>query len=65
MYEASSYIDTIEKRTGKKVGCIEEIAFNKNYITINQLEKVTLKYGSSEYGLYLKEIIRHNLNITS
>jgi glucose-1-phosphate thymidylyltransferase len=65
MYEASSYIDTIEKRTGKKVGCIEEIAFNRDYITINQLKNISLKYGSSEYGLYLKEIIRHNSNIVS
>ena len=35
LLEASQFIMAIEKRTGLKVGCIEEIALNKNFITIS------------------------------
>jgi len=57
LYEASNFISTIERRTGKKIACIEEIVFSKKYITTNKLKKLAIKYKSSEYGLYLNEII--------
>ena len=57
LYEASNLVVTIEKRTGKKIGCIEEMAFNKKNITLEQLYKSRIKYGSSEYGFYLDKII--------
>ena len=60
-YEASNFISTIEKRTGKKIGCIEEICFEKKYITIKDLIKIRLKYENSEYGLYIQKIIDQNI----
>ena len=62
LYEASNFISAIERRTGKKIACIEEIVFSKKYISINKLEELSTKYRSSEYGLYLNKIIE-NLNI--
>ena len=56
LVEASNFIKTVENREGKKVSCLEEIAYKYNYINKEQLEKIILKYNN-EYGDYLKKII--------
>ena len=53
LLEASNFIQTIEKRQGKKVACIEEIAFNKGYINSLELETLGQNLYASEYGQYL------------
>ena len=53
LLEASNFIQTIEKRQGKKVACIEEIAFNKGYINSEQLYTLAQTLQASEYGQYL------------
>jgi glucose-1-phosphate thymidylyltransferase len=53
LMDASVFIEAIEKRQGLKVACIEEIAFNKGYITKNQLIKLSQKYNKNSYGKYL------------
>jgi glucose-1-phosphate thymidylyltransferase len=53
LMDASVFIEAIEKRQGLKVACIEEIAFNKGYITKNQLIKLSQKYIKNSYGKYL------------
>ena len=58
LLEASNFIQTIEKRQGLKVACIEEVAFNKGYINSIQLKTVAQTLSNSEYGQYL-------LNLTS
>ena len=55
--EAGTYIQTLEKRQGLKIGCPEEIAWNKGWISDNQLEKISLKNPNSEYSRYLKELL--------
>ncbi len=55
--EASEFIKVIEKRTGLKVACLEEIALNLNYISKQQIKKTIDSYGKSSYGLYLKSLI--------
>ena len=57
LLEASNFIQTIEKRQGKKVACIEEIAFNQGYITTNELQNIAQNLSVSEYGNYLLKII--------
>lgn len=57
--DASEYVRVIEKRQGKKIGCIEEEAFNKNFISKSELLKISKKYEKSGYGLYLKKIARN------
>ena len=60
LQEASSFIKTIEKRQGLKIGCPEEIAWKLNYIDDIQLEKIAKKYLSSSYGLYLMKLLENN-----
>ncbi len=57
LLEAASFIETIEKRQGLKIGCIEEVAFRKGFIDINQLEALTVPMAKSNYGQYLTAIL--------
>jgi glucose-1-phosphate thymidylyltransferase len=56
LVEASNFIRTVENREGKKVSCLEEIAYKYNYINKEQLQEIIKKYNN-EYGNYLKKII--------
>lgn len=55
MLEASNYIHTIEKRKGRKVACIEEIAYVLGYITKNELIELSNPLQNNQYGKYLIE----------
>ena len=53
LLDASVFIETIENRQGLKVACLEEIAFEKNYITKQQLIKLAKSLSKNQYGDYL------------
>ncbi len=53
MLEASNFIQTIEKRQGLKVACLEEIAFEMGYISAEELLKLAEPLKKNEYGQYL------------
>ena len=53
LLEASAFIETIENRQGLKVSCLEEIAFDKGYITKDQLIKLAEPLKKNQYGQYL------------
>jgi glucose-1-phosphate thymidylyltransferase len=53
MNDASEYIRVIEKRTGFKVGCIEEVAYNQGFIGKEQLQQIAEPLVKSGYGQYL------------
>ena len=55
LLEASQFIETIEKRQGLKVGCLEEIAFQKGTISIDQLLDQAQTLQGTSYGNYLLE----------
>jgi glucose-1-phosphate thymidylyltransferase len=55
--QAGQFIQVIEERQGLKVGCIEEIAFEKGFIDENQLRKIAEPFISSGYGTYLLSLI--------
>ena len=57
LLEASNFIQTIEKRQGLKVSCIEEIAFRMGFITKIQLEKIIQPYVKTSYGNYIKNLL--------
>ena len=57
MLEASNYIHTIEKRTGLKIACIEEVAYKLGYINKSKFEKLVDSIGKNQYGEYLKKIL--------
>ena len=50
---ASTFIETIERRQGLKVACIEEIAFQMGYISKEQLVKLAEPLSKNQYGQYL------------
>jgi glucose-1-phosphate thymidylyltransferase len=53
LLEASKFIETIERRQGLKVACIEEIAFEKGYISKKQLLAIANEMKNNQYGQYL------------
>jgi len=53
LLEASTFIEIIERRQGLKVACIEEIAFNKGYISRTQLLELAKPLSNNQYGQYL------------
>jgi glucose-1-phosphate thymidylyltransferase len=55
LIQAGQFIHTLEKRQGLKVGCLEEIAFEKDWITHDQLIKAAEEYSQTDYGKYLFE----------
>ena len=60
LLEASNFIKTVEKHSGFKVACLEEIAYKMNFIDIEKLKNLTLPFGDSNYGQYLKSLINEN-----
>lgn len=57
LHQASSYVQTIQERQGIQIACIEEIAFEQGWISLEQLSSLAHHYRSSEYGLYLNAVV--------
>ena len=57
LLEASAFIQTIEKRQGLKVACLEEIAFRQGYIDAAQVKALAAKVAKSTYGEYLQRML--------
>lgn len=57
LLEASSFIGTIERRQGLKVGCPEEVAWRLGWINNDQLRDLALFYSKNKYGDYLKSLL--------
>ncbi|MGM0750710.1 MAG: glucose-1-phosphate thymidylyltransferase RfbA [Bacillota bacterium] len=55
--EAAQFIETIERNLGRKIGCIEEIAFREGFISKEQFIQLANENGKSEYGRYLKNLV--------
>jgi glucose-1-phosphate thymidylyltransferase len=56
LLEASDFVRMLEKRTGQKIGCLEEIAFRQGFIDTAQLLRLTREYEKSDYGKYLARL---------
>ena len=61
LLEASSFIETIEKRQGLKIACPEEIAYRMHYIDAAALDVLANKYIKNNYGQYLKLILSEQI----
>jgi len=56
LLEASNFIETIERRQGLKIACIEEIAFRKGYISKEQFLELAYRLDKNQYGQYLLQV---------
>ena len=57
-YKTSSFVSSIENRQGFKIACLEEIAFNKRWITKKEILNSIKFYGNCSYSEYLKKLIK-------
>ena len=58
LLQASQFVEVIENRQGLKVGCIEEVAYNKGFINKEQLAILAQPLMKSGYGQYLMNLIK-------
>lgn len=58
LLEASMFIEAIEKRQGLKIACLEEIAYNKNFISKTKLIEIARSYNGNQYGEYLSNLFK-------
>ena len=61
LLQAGSFIETIEERQGLKIGCIEEVAWERGFIDDAQLERLGQRYIKSGYGEYLLSLLQAKL----
>lgn len=61
LLEASQFIETIEKRQSLKIACLEEIAYQRGYITREQLLNLAEPMMKNEYGKYLATIANYQM----
>lgn len=57
LLEASAYIETIEKRQGLKIACLEGIAYRKGWINEERLRRLAMSMLKTQYGEYLLKVI--------
>jgi len=57
MHDASTYVRVIEERTGKKLGCIEEVAYDNGWIDSEHLSSIASHFGNNSYGTYLRSLL--------
>jgi glucose-1-phosphate thymidylyltransferase len=58
LLEASHFIETLERRQGLKIGCPEEVAWHMRFIEDIQLEVLAARLKNSDYGNYLRALVR-------
>lgn len=61
LHEASSFVRTIEHRTGIKIACPEEVAFSQNWLGEDDLLERAAMMGKTGYGAYLKKLVEARL----
>ncbi len=57
-YSTSNFVSALENRQGLKIACLEEIAFNNNWISKNTINDAIKFYGNCNYSKYLKSLIK-------
>lgn len=59
LFEAATFVNSIEKRQGLKIACLEEIGWRKGWIDSEQLKKNVKKCQNSDYGKYINSLLRN------
>lgn len=58
LLEAGMFVETIEKRQGYKIACLEEIAFNNGWLSKEDLQRIGQQLNKNSYGQYLLDLIK-------
>jgi glucose-1-phosphate thymidylyltransferase len=58
MLQAANFIETVEKRQGLKIACLEEVAYRMGYIDAAQVERLAQPLLKTEYGQYLMTLLQ-------
>lgn len=58
LLDAAAYVRTVQNRQGLMIACPEEIAYSRGYIDAEQLLRLAAELGKTEYGAYLKELVK-------
>jgi glucose-1-phosphate thymidylyltransferase len=58
LLEAGEFVRSIQKRQGLLVGCPEEVAFTKGFITADDLRNLAARFGKTAYGQYLQRLVQ-------
>ncbi|WP_152207601.1 glucose-1-phosphate thymidylyltransferase RfbA [Marinobacter changyiensis] len=61
LLEAAQFVETIEKRQGYKIACLEEIAFNQGWLTVDQMKLQASELSKNRYGEYLTSLISEKI----
>ena len=56
LLEAAQFVQTIERRQGLKIACFEEIAFEKGWLSADEVRARGAQLNNSEYGSYLVDL---------
>ena len=59
--EASNYVETIEKRTGQMIACLEEIGYNNGWLSKDKLQESVNLYSKNSYGKYLENLSKDDI----
>jgi glucose-1-phosphate thymidylyltransferase len=57
---SAQFVQTIEKRQGLKIACLEEIALHKGFISIDRFTQIAETYPRSGYGDYLRRVVKYH-----
>jgi len=61
LLDAGSFVETIEKRQGLKIACVEEVAYRMGYISDAQMRKLAEPMLKNGYGQYLMQVLKSNM----
>jgi glucose-1-phosphate thymidylyltransferase len=56
LLEAAEFVATLERRQGFRIACPEEVAFNQGYIDVDQLQRLGVELGKSDYAQYVRDL---------
>ena len=59
LLEAAMFVETIEKRQGYKIACLEEIAWKNGWLSLDEVRKIAKNLSKSGYGEYLLSVLRN------